>query len=129
MKEATIEILNGLDNQAEKLKKEILNAKDTIEIKGTTYYVSNDGNDENDGKTPETSWKTIDRVNKEAFMPGDGVRFKRGNLFRGTILSQNGVTYCAYGEGEKPKFYAWNKNLGDASLWTLYNEKSNIHYA
>ena len=30
MKEATIEILNTLDNQAEKLKKEILNAKDTI---------------------------------------------------------------------------------------------------
>ena len=126
MKEATIEILNGLDNQAEKLKKEILNAKDTIEIKGTTYYVSNDGNDENDGKTPETSWKTIDRVNKEQLSSGDGVRFKRGDLFRGTILSQNGVTYCAYGEGEKPKFYAWNKNLGDASLWTLYNEENNI---
>ena len=126
MQELTSAVLNELDKQAEELKKAILEAKDTIEIAGTTYYVSNSGSDENNGKTPETPWKTIERVNKEELLPGDGVRFKRGDLFRGTIISRNGVTYCAYGEGEKPKFYAWNKNLGDASLWTLYNAENNI---
>ena len=126
MTEATQKILEQFDELADKRKKEILEAKDNIEITGTTYYVSNDGNDANDGKTPETSWKTIERVNREQLVPGDGVRFKRGDLFRGTILSENGVTYCAYGEGEKPKFYGWNKNLSDPSLWTLYNEEKNI---
>lgn len=126
MKEATKEVLVRLDEMAEKLKKEILEAEDTIEIKGTTYFVSNEGNDENDGKSPETAWKTIEKVSQAELLPGDGVRFKRGDLFRGTILSQNGVTYCAYGEGEKPKFYGWNKNLADSSLWTLYDAEKNI---
>ena len=31
---------------------------------GTAYYVSNQGDDRNDGLSPETAWATLDRVNQ-----------------------------------------------------------------
>ena len=57
---------------------------------------------------------------------GDGVRFKRGDLFRGRVLTRSGVTYAAYGKGDKPKFYAWDKSLADEDLWELYDSEHNI---
>ncbi len=126
MLEATKEVLSRLDELAAKRKKDILEARDTVEPKGTTYYVSNAGDDANDGKTPDTAWKTLEKVSETPLCVGDGVRFKRGDLFRGTVRAQEGVTYCAYGEGDKPKFYGWKKNLSDSSLWTLFNAEKNI---
>lgn len=123
---ATNEFLEQQDALYLKRKEEILHSKDEIEISGTSYYVSNAGDDHNDGLTPETSWKTLERVSKAYLNPGDGVRFKRGDLFRGTVMAKAGVTYCAYGEGEKPKFYAGKKDYADAELWELYDEEHHI---
>ena len=52
--------------------------------------------------------------------------FKRGDVFRGWIRTSPGVTYAAYGEGEKPKLYGWDKNLSDEALWTLVEGTDNI---
>ena len=126
MTEATKDVLAEFDELAEKRKREILNTKDSLKITGTAYYVSNSGSDENDGKSPEKPWKTLERVSREKLSSGDGVCFKRGDIFRGHTVCSEGVTYCAYGEGEKPKIYGWNKNLADPTLWTLYNPEKNI---
>ena len=126
MKIADENLLAQIEEMAQKRKMEILNAPDSIEISGTAYYVSNDGNDDNDGKSPETAWKTLQKVSEAELCEGDGVRFRRGDVFRGVIFAQACVTYCAYGEGEKPKFYGWDKSLADASLWTLYDKEHNI---
>ena len=75
---------------------------------GTTYYVSNGGNDQNDGLTPETAWATLARVSEAELCPGDAVRFRRGDLFRGLVQTKPGVGYGAYGEGEKPRIYGWD---------------------
>lgn len=127
MIEATKDVLLEFDKAFEKRKEEILNTKDELEIKGTTYYVNNLGNDDNDGKTPETAWKTLKKVHEADLKEGDAVRFKRGDVFRGGFWAKQGVSYCAYGEGEKPKFYSHDKNLADKNLWTLVDEKSNIY--
>ena len=113
MTHANTEILTQFEDLCAKRKEEILNAKDEIVITGTTYYVSTSGNDDNDGKTPETAWKTLEKVSNAELKEGDGVRFCRGNLFRGYFITKPGVTYAAYGEGEKPKFYGWIENLAD----------------
>ena len=76
-----------------------------LTVKGTKYYVANSGNDDNDGLTPETAWGSLDKVTNFKFKEGDGVYFKRGDLWRGNTTLQNDVTYQAYGEGEKPKIY------------------------
>ena len=73
----------------------------------SAYYVSNEGSDRNDGKSPETPWRTLDRVNAEPLAPGDAVLFRRGDRWRGQLLPRSGadagyVTYGAYGSGDKP---------------------------
>ena len=109
-----------------KRKSEILEAPDEVRITGRTYYVSNGGDDANDGLSPESPWKTLEKVSGAELCIGDGVRFNRGDLFRGQVLTRPGVTYAAYGSGEKPKFYGWDKSLADEALWELYDREHHI---
>lgn len=86
--------------------------------KGTkTYYVSNDGDDQNAGTTPDMPWKTLDKVNAAQLEAGTTVRFRRGDLWRGQIRAKNGVTYTAYGTGEKPKLCGSPMNGANPDLW------------
>ncbi len=115
-----------LDRACESRKHDILNSSDALDIKGNKYYVSNTGNDENDGTAPEQAWRTLSRVSEATLKPGDGVLFRRGDLFRGYVIAQSGVSYGAYGNGEKPKFYGWDKDLAKPGLWSIYDSEHNI---
>lgn len=114
---ATNEILQKYEALAEQRKAEIRNAPDATCIKGATYYVSNVGDDANDGRTPATAWATLGRISEAELAPGDGVLLCRGDLFRGMIKTKPGVTYGAYGKGEKPRLYGWDFDLADPKLW------------
>ena len=85
MIKATKEILNSYNELFEKRKQEILNTKDSLSIKGTAYYVSNSGDDNNDGKSENTPWKSFNRVSSTDLKSGDGVFFRRGDTFRGSL--------------------------------------------
>ena len=128
MKIATNEYLAEFEALCEKRKKEIRETKDIDprDICGYTYYVSNDGCDENNGMTPETPWKTLEKVGNTKLFPGECVRFRRGDIFRGTLSCQAGVTYTGYGEGEKPRIYGWKCNLADPALWICVDETHHI---
>ncbi len=115
-----------INKKSEILKREILEAPDLCKIVGTTYYVSNSGNDDNDGLTPETAWQSLEKVSKAELQKGEGVLFRRGDVFRGTVYAKDYVFYGAFGSGEKPKFYAWKENLGSSVLWELYDKEHNI---
>lgn len=123
---ATPEDLKRYDTLAEKKKKAILEAPDAKRVLRKTYYVSNDGNDANDGLSPDTAWATCARISTAALSPGDGVLFRRGDIFRGRVLAADGVFYGAFGSGEKPRIYGWDKNLADERLWTLCDEEHSI---
>ncbi len=120
------DILDRIEKLTEKRRNEILTASDCCKITGTAYYVSNDGCDDNDGLSPVTSWKTLSRVSSAELERGDGVFFRRGDLFRGKVVTRSGVTYAAYGEGEKPRFFGWDKCLADPALWVLADAEHNI---
>lgn len=124
--EKTAEVIKEVDFLAENLKNEILNERDEITITGTAYYVSENGSDNNDGLTFKTPIKTIDKVNSLDLKPGDGVFFKRGDLFRGQISSKPGVTYAAYGTGIKPRLYGSPEDGADPAKWTLVEGTNNI---
>lgn len=126
MNTAKADIISRSDAVAQLRKDEILSSKDALCIKNTTYYVSNDGCDENDGLSPESAIKTLYKVSLLELCEGDGVRFKRGDLFRGVLQTKSGVSYGAYGDGEKPKFYGWDFSLADTDLWELYDAEHNI---
>ena len=75
------------------------------------------------GTSPETAWATIDRLNGAELNDGDAVFFRRGDVWRAAqVESRPGVTYSAYGEGEKPGLYGSAENGGGAEKWSLWYE-------
>ncbi len=116
----------ALDEQiladADSRRESILNSKTEVTYTGTAYYVSNEGNDENDGLTPETAWASLSKVSAAELQFGDAVFFERGDEFRGVLWAQEGVTYSAYGEGDKPILNTCPENLSGEEKWILYYE-------
>ena len=102
---ATEDVLARLEREyAEKKKKtEEFYAE---KITGNVYYISSvRGNDENDGRTPDTAWESCSRLASSNIASGDTVLFECGSVFREQIDIISGVTYSSYGDGEKPLFY------------------------
>lgn len=97
--------LAKVDRAAERMKRKILLSPTKVEPAGAVYYVSAEGDDSNDGLSPKTPLRSIDRVNELELKPSDGVMFRRGDLWRGCVITREGVTYSAYGKGEKPRIY------------------------
>ena len=89
------------------------------------FYVSNTGDDSNDGKTPSTAWKTIGKVNSYEFAAGSKVLFRRGDKWEGeALVTDSNVTYSAYGSGYKPTF-DYSITL---SNWTQYSTVGGVAY-
>ncbi|MBQ7822508.1 MAG: hypothetical protein IJ391_09545 [Clostridia bacterium] len=105
IKAATADMIPALDAEFEARKNKILATKSEWELGegGTVYYISASGNDENDGKSPESALKSIEKINTDGLLKaGDVVLFNRGDRFYGILQSKPYVTYSAYGEGAKP---------------------------
>ena len=60
MQLATKEFLAEIDRMAEERKNAIRSSKSEYPTTGTVYYVSAEGNDENDGKSAERPIKTLE---------------------------------------------------------------------
>lgn len=88
-------------------------------VADTFHISSSDGNDGWDGLSPETAWRTLDKLHQSWNLigPGDSVLLERGSVFSPTTLGRNGIiripndkagtpgnpiTIGAYGEGERP---------------------------
>src|ERR1700730_6922191 len=82
----------------------IANAQSSGKFVPITYYVSENGNDSSPGSKTKP-FKTITRVNKLKLRPGDGVYFKGGEIFEGTLsitlngVKNNPVLVSSYGAG------------------------------
>lgn len=114
-----------VEKKSREMLEKIKKARTEIKVKGTTYYVSADGDDTNDGKSPATAFKTTDAVNEcKDITEGDAVLFRRGDIFRGHVNLQPGVVYSGYGTGEKPRIYGALENASELS-WT--RESENIY--
>lgn len=111
----------GAECQADALREKILSAENEIKTAGRIFYVSEKGDDSNDGLTPETAFKTVSKVDSLKLEQNDTVLFERGSVFR---LSDKlwlcpCTNYGAYGEGEKPKFYGSLRDYADPLIWSV----------
>ena len=50
------------------------------------YYISNSGDDRNDGLSSKTAWRSLQKLNAQTLKPGDKVFLKGGDVFKGTII-------------------------------------------
>lgn len=119
------------DAQADAIRQKVLNTKNTLDyydVEGTVYYVSPNGDDSNDGKTPKTAFKSMKApiFSMNILKPGDAVLFQRDGLWRLTsaIKCKKGVTYGSYGEGEKPTFYGSPYNYANKDYWYPSNRQN-----
>lgn len=87
----------------------------------TNYYLANSGSDLVTTPTASSPWETITKLNTVTYAPGDTVFFKAGDVFRGTILvnqggnSSAGVVFTSYGTGNNPII----SGAEPVSNWTL----------
>ena len=72
-----------LDAMADRLRQKIRTAPDRLTIGKTVYYVAADGCDDNDGRSPATPWRTLEKVSAAPLVPGDGVT--------AALLKENGI--------------------------------------
>jgi hypothetical protein len=76
----------------------------------TTYYVSHNGDDANNGTSTGTPWRSIARVQQHMnnLLPGDQVLFERGGIYPGKLdiwksgTSAQPLVFGAYGTGDDP---------------------------
>ena len=120
--------LSAIDEKADLLLEKINSAKDNVTFSGKAYYVSaKDGNDLNDGLSPEKAIKSLDRVHTLPLEFGDAVLLERGCEWRGNgiSLNLNGITIAAYGDGEKPIMNISLKNYAVPCEW-LKTDTENV---
>ena len=87
---------NQLINGASKDVSEAVSSKRTI-----IYVSSSEGNDLNDGRTPQTAKKTFEKMSQSA---GIAVLLKCGDTFDMSDMFYVGdnTVFCSYGEGPRP---------------------------
>ncbi|MBN2487384.1 MAG: discoidin domain-containing protein [Bacteroidales bacterium] len=97
-------------------------------IMATTYYVSNSGDNGNNGTSKATPWRTLAYLNTKTFAPGDSILFEAGGIWRETLRIQqsgnktNPIVYSSYGIGKNPAIYGSNQAInwtptGTANVW------------
>jgi parallel beta-helix repeat protein len=80
----------------------------TTFVFATNYYVSENGNNNAAGISPQQAWKSLDKVNQVNLKPGDTVFFRSNHKFTGSIKVRNSgkydnpIVFRAYGNGSKP---------------------------
>jgi len=55
------------------------------EATGTVYYVSSFGDDDNPGTSPTRAWRSLKRISRTSFGPGDSILLEGGQTFFGGI--------------------------------------------
>ena len=117
----TTDYLRELDLYEDARIEEIRNTKSVYATRGEAkiYYISSSTGSTSGGSS-ESNPMMIAELSELASLDiknGDVVLFKRGDIFRGNLSCVSGVTYSAYGEGEKPRLYRSEKNYSNSSDW------------
>ncbi len=107
----------------------------------TTYYISGTGDDQNNGTSQSTPWRTINRANQIVYslQPGDQILFQRGHEYRGELYlgnsgnSQFPIVISSYGSGNQPiingtsLISSWTNHQGNIWKSPLSIEPSQVY--
>ena len=96
------------------------------------YYVDDiNGNDNANGTSEQTAWKSLNKINSTTFSPGNKICFKAGGTWTGMLhplgsgSSSSSIFLDMYGEGEKPLIEGNGAEaaikLESQEYWTIRN--------
>lgn len=114
---ATEEYMASLQVKADEKKNAILNHTTDYSSAKYVFYVSPNGSDTNDGRSPSKPWKTLEKANSAP--NGSVILIECGSMWRGYFGTRSNLTYSHYGDTAKglPIFNGSSQNYADASLW------------
>jgi hypothetical protein len=84
-------------------------------VRANTYFISPRGDDSRSGLSVNEAWKTLDRLNRAVFQPGDRILFESGGVWNGQLKPQGSgeagkpIIMSSYGGEARPVI-----NLGKA---------------
>jgi parallel beta-helix repeat protein len=104
---------------------------DNVVIDAQAFYIdAQDGNDSNDGKTPQSAWRTLAKVNNTTINAANKILFRVGQKWIGQLniknsgTQNNPIIISSYGQGDKPIISSVGKQHIDK--WYQYNEQDGI---
>ncbi len=103
----------SIEKAADDKLKQITNNPDTLKPQdgGKYIYVSNSGADKlGYGFTEDMPFENIAYASLVA-KPGDVILLRRGDFWRTQVIIKEGVSYGAYGEGNKPTIYGSTRDV------------------
>lgn len=90
---------------------------------GDCRYLSSEGDDTQDGLSPERAWRTLAKVARD--LPSGGeIRLRRGDVYYGPLRLKSGLDAAhptrvsVWGEGAKPVISLYKHVKPDPSVWT-----------
>jgi hypothetical protein len=108
-------------------------------VNAKNYYLSSDGNDSNNGISPNSAWQTLAKLNASfsIILPGDSVLFNRGQVYYGRLIinksgtSAKPIIFSAYGIGANPLISGFTTAIGftniGANLWESATIRGNVN--
>ncbi len=82
---------------------------DNVVVDPQAYYIDAvNGNDANDGKTPQSAWETLNKLNTVTINAGNKILFRTGQRWQGSLeiknsgTTDNPIVIGSYGEGAAP---------------------------
>ena len=108
----------------------VMLASTIVRAENMSYFVDAAGNDGADGRSEESPWRTLNRVNSVTFGPGDRLLFKAGQRWEGQLKLQGSGSAQApirvgrYGKGKAPHIAGDGKKdatvlLENSSHWVI----------
>ena len=133
---ATPEYIKMLQEHADKMKKRIINNIPDYSSSQNIYYVSNSGNDTNDGRSPQTAWASLQKA-ESVTEEGAVVLFENGSFWwrksspvsrQSFFSTKNGVIYSRYGDVSRglPTFSGSRENFAKPEYWVA-TEYENVY--
>ncbi len=121
--------IGGAEKESSDLKNKICSAVDTIVIdeRKKVYYISENGDDNNNGLSPENAIKTFKKIETFVLEEGDAILLERGGIYRLESMfwiRANDIKIGAYGDGEKPLLLGSVKNYAVADIWEQTDNKN-----
>lgn len=96
-------------------------------LRSATYFVDcSSSSQENDGRSADSPWTSLEQVNGHIFVAGDELRFKRSSICHGILWPKGIGSYpapirlTAYGTGVRPKIVA---DSGNEAALRLFNQE------
>ena len=99
----------------------------SLALHAEKYYINSEiGSDENIGTSENSPWKSIQKVNRTTFLPGDSILFSCGGVWYEPLMPLGSgefdapIVISSYGSGYMPLFIG--NGITDKGVVNLYNQ-------